>query len=232
MESLFTYRHLWSDGRPVGLPAGKVVCVGRNYAAHAAELDNPVPAEPLLFIKPATALTPLAPTFDIPTGHGTCHFETEIALLIGAPLSRKDGGLVSETEAVAAIAGITLALDLTLREIQDELKKAGHPWEKAKAFDGACPIGPFVKADDLPHLADLRFSLHCDGNLRQQGHSADMLTPIPALLAYISQYFTLLPGDVVLTGTPAGVGALQAGNQLSLRLEPELAIETRVRQPR
>ncbi len=217
------YRHRWRDGGPVELPCGKVVCVGRNYAAHAAELNNPVPSEPLLFIKPSTALASLTPGFVVPTDRGACHFETEIALLIGKPLRRAD-----EAEALAAIAGVTLAIDLTLRDMQERLKRAGHPWEKAKAFDGACPVGPFLRPETLPPLNDLHFSLHCDGVLRQQGRSADMITPIPALLAGISRHFTLLPGDLVLTGTPAGVGPLNAESRLRLRLEPALEIEAQV----
>jgi len=129
----------------------------------------------------------------------------------------------------AAIAGLGLALDLTLRDLQAQLKQDGHPWEKAKGFDGACPLAPFVKLDWLPDWDNLSYSLWLNGELRQRGKSAHMLTPILDLVAYISSYFTLQPGDVVLTGTPAGVGELQHGDKLLLTLEEDwLRVETEV----
>lgn len=219
-----SYQHQYTDGAPFPHALGKVVCVGRNYAEHARELNNPVPSEPLLFIKPATAVVPLADPIRLPTGRGAVHYETEIALLIGAPLS----GLVSAEEASAAIAGVGLALDLTLRELQEQLKTKGHPWERAKAFDGACPLSFFAPIDQAPALNDLPLQLHLNGELRQQGNSAEMITPIIALLQHIAGIFTLLPGDVVLTGTPAGVGVLQPGDQLQLGIPGLLEQHTTV----
>lgn len=219
-----SYQHQYTDGAPFPHALGKVVCVGRNYAEHARELNNPVPSEPLLFIKPATAVVPLADPIRLPTGRGAVHYETEIALLIGAPLS----GLVSAEEASAAIAGVGLALDLTLRELQEQLKTKGHPWERAKAFDGACPLSFFAPIDQAPALNDLPLQLHLNGELRQQGNSAEMITPIIALLQHITGIFTLLPGDVVLTGTPAGVGVLQPGDQLQLGIPGLLEQHTTV----
>lgn len=207
-----TYQHQWQDGTPVNLPVGKVVCVGRNYAAHAKELGNAVPDAPILFLKPATALVPLEPDFAIPSGRGSCHHETEISLLIGSTLT----GHVSEVEARAAIAGMTLGLDLTLRDVQNQLKELGHPWEVAKAFDGAAPMGTFAPLPAATDLADLSFTLTINGDVRQQGHSADMITGIVALLQFIATIFTLQPGDVVMTGTPEGVAALSAGDELVL----------------
>ncbi|SDS77024.1 2-keto-4-pentenoate hydratase/2-oxohepta-3-ene-1,7-dioic acid hydratase (catechol pathway) [Halopseudomonas litoralis] len=219
-----TYQHQYNDGTPIDLPLGKVVCVGRNYAEHARELNNPVPSEPLLFIKPATAVVPLADSFHLPTGRGAVHYETEIALLIGAPLS----GTVGPGDAAAAITGVGLALDLTLRELQDQLKAKGHPWERAKAFDAACPLSVFVRPDQAPALNDLPLRLQINGELRQQGNSAEMITPIIALLQHIAGAFTLLPGDVVLTGTPAGVGVLNPGDELKLTIPGTLQQVTRV----
>ena len=207
-----TYQHQWQDGTPVKMPIGKVVCVGRNYAAHVRELGNAVPEAPILFLKPATALVPLEPAFAIPSGRGSCHHETEISLLIGRTLT----GQVSEAEARAAIAGITLGLDLTLRDVQNQLKQQGHPWEVAKAFDGAAPMGSFSLLPAATDLADLSFTLAVNGGVRQQGHSADMMTGIIALLQFIATIFTLQPGDVVMTGTPEGVAALNAGDELGL----------------
>lgn len=219
-----TYQHQYSDGTPIDLPLGKVVCVGRNYAEHARELNNPVPSEPLLFIKPATSVVPLNEGFRLPTGRGAVHYETEIALLIGAPLS----GTVSPADAAGAIAGIGLALDLTLRELQDQLKAKGHPWERAKAFDGACPLSPFVRLEQAPALNAMPLQLTINGELRQQGTSADMITPVIALLQHIAGVFTLLPGDVVITGTPAGVGVLNAGDELELAIPGVLQQASRV----
>lgn len=220
-----TYQHQYSNGTPIDLPLGKVVCVGRNYAEHARELNNPVPTEPLLFIKPATAVTPLTEPVSLPKGRGAVHYETEIALLIGAPLS----GVVSLAEASAAIAGVGLALDLTLRELQDQLKANGHPWERAKAFDGACPLSTFLPIESAPALDNIALQLHINGELRQDGKSADMITPIISLLQHIAGIFTLLPGDVVLTGTPAGVGVLQAGDRLQLSIPGLLQQSTHIR---
>src|SRR5690606_8719067 len=166
-----------------------VVCVGRNYAEHARELNNPVPAEPILFIKPATAVQPLAEPVRWPAGRGECHHEVEIAILVGTLLQDAD-----EATAVQAIAGIGLALDLTLRDLQSKLKEKGHPWEIAKAFDGACPLSQFVRPERVRDLADLPLRLNINGEVRQDGNSSQMLTAIPRLLSYISQHFTLEPG--------------------------------------
>lgn len=210
------------DGRSVSLPVGKVVCVGRNYAEHARELNNPIPTEPLLFIKPATTVVPLAPAFSIPVGRGSCHFETELAVLVGERLSNAD-----ESRAEKAILGVGVALDLTLRDVQQQLKEKGQPWEKAKAFDGACPLSEFVSFDG--DLRNLEFSLIQNGEVRQRGNTSDMLTPVLKLMAYISGNFTLMPGDVVLTGTPAGVGPLAVGDTLRAELTGLVRAETTVR---
>lgn len=201
---------------------GKVVCVGRNYAAHARELNNAVPAEPLLFIKPATALVVMETPFAIPADQGACHVETEMALLIGQPLTR-----ASEVEALAAIVGVGIGFDLTLRDVQDSLKQQGHPWEKAKAFDGSCPLSVFVSPEGW-QWDRVTLQLRRNGTLQQDGNSRDMITPVATLLAYISQTFTLLPGDVVLTGTPAGVGPLASGDQLEVTLGGRLSLSTAV----
>lgn len=216
------YQHHWKDSTPVHLPLGKIVCVGRNYAEHAKELDNPVPSEPLLFIKPATSAVHVTRPLAFPANQGQVHFETELAVLIGKPLTS-----ASASEAQAAILGYGLALDLTLRELQSQLKDKGHPWERAKAFDGACPLSPFVAADRLPgdHIT---FSLDINEQRQQSGDTRDMLFPVIPLLAHISSQFTLLPGDVVLTGTPKGVGPLLCGQTLTLQLEDELSVSTNV----
>lgn len=213
----------WQDGKPYEFPIGKVVCVGRNYAEHAKELNNPVPAEPLLFIKPATSVVPMAETVCLPKDRGEVHYELELAILIGKPLCNAE-----PSQVVGAIAGVGLAFDLTLRGLQAELKEKGHPWEKAKSFDGACPLSGFVSPDKLPMLTQSGFQLWLDGALRQDGNTRDMLMPVSDLLAYCSRFFTLEPGDVVLTGTPKGVGALSPGQRFEVRLESVLKVSGQV----
>jgi 2-keto-4-pentenoate hydratase/2-oxohepta-3-ene-1,7-dioic acid hydratase in catechol pathway len=216
------YQHHWKDGTPVRLPLGKIVCIGRNYAEHARELNNPVPDQPLLFIKPATSAVHLTRPISLPHNRGSVHFETELAVLIGRPLTN-----ASASDAEAAILGYGLALDLTLRDLQTELKEKGQPWERAKSFDGACPLSPFVAVDQLPR-DHMTFTLDIDQQRRQTGDTRDMLNQIVPLIAHMSSHFTLLPGDVVLTGTPSGVGPLEPGQTLSLELEQALFVETQV----
>lgn len=202
---------------------GKIVCVGRNYADHARELDNPVPSEPLLFIKPATSAVALEDPVDAPFSRGEVHYETEMALLIGEELSH-----ATVDEAERGVVGIGLALDLTLRDIQARLKEKGHPWEISKAFDGACPLSVFLPLTQVPNWSALTFTLEIDGELRQHGEGADMLFPVATLVAEMSRHFTLQPGDVVLTGTPAGVGSLPRGAELRFTLTGGLEVTTRV----
>lgn len=217
------YRHVFADGTPCDLPPGKAVCVGLNYAAHVAEMGSAGAAEPVLFIKPRTALAPLAGEIAIPVDRGACHFETEVALLIGAPL--RD---CTPLEAVAAIAGVGIALDLTLRDLQKQLKGAGHPWERAKGFDGACAVSEWLHPAALGPLDGLAFGLTQNGVPRQRGRTAAMLTPVPELLCYMSRWFTLEPGDLVLTGTPEGVGPLAPGDELEVVLADRLRVAARV----
>jgi 2-keto-4-pentenoate hydratase/2-oxohepta-3-ene-1,7-dioic acid hydratase in catechol pathway len=208
-----SYYHRRLDDSRIALPVGKVVCVGRNYAAHAKELDNPVPASPLLFIKPATALVPLTPGFRLPAGRGVVHHETEVALLVGKALDSS-----MSADPLDAITGVGIALDLTLREVQDRLKKLGHPWEIAKGFDGACPCSAFIDADRFADLQNISFLLRLNQQTRQSGNTREMLFPIRTLIEAIVQHFSLLPGDVILTGTPAGVGPLLPGDRLTLEV--------------
>ena len=215
------YRHRWLSGERIELPTGKVVCVGRNYAQHAKELNNPLPDDPVLFIKPTTSVVDLELPFSIPKDRGSVHFETELALLIDKPLKN-----ANEQEAVSGIKAIGLALDLTLRDQQSILKSKGLPWEIAKAFDGSCPVSPFIAKEHLSNLEDIYFSLKINGELRQSDTTANMLTSIAGLISYISQHFTLQPGDIVLSGTPAGVGELCGGDQLELSIPDRFHIKT------
>jgi 2-keto-4-pentenoate hydratase/2-oxohepta-3-ene-1,7-dioic acid hydratase in catechol pathway len=241
-----SYRHQWYPGSmlvaeqgELALPVGKLVCVGRNYAAHARELGNEIPALPIIFLKPSTAAVALEPALTLPMGRGECHYETEITLLIGQRLSAygdmtgansaggqaasqrvalDNSGEVTAEQAHAAIVGIGLGLDLTLRDLQNTLKASGQPWELAKAFDAAAPLSEFLPVSACADLTALEFSLTVNGERRQTGDSADMITAMIALLQFITRYITLLPGDVVMTGTPAGVAALHSGDALTLQL--------------
>jgi 2-keto-4-pentenoate hydratase/2-oxohepta-3-ene-1,7-dioic acid hydratase in catechol pathway len=209
-----SYQHQYVDGTRIHFPLGKVVCIGRNYAEHAKELDNPVPTEPLLFIKPGSCVVPLEGGFSIPTERGSVHYEAEIAVLIGKPLSTKP----SREEVLDAISGFAPALDLTLRDKQAELKAKGLPWEIAKSFDGAAVIAPFVAGSTFADLADIGIRLTINGEVRQDGNSSAMLNPILPMIQYMAGCFSLQAGDVILTGTPVGVGPLNVGDELVLEL--------------
>lgn len=207
-------QHFFIDNLSAPLPAGKVVCVGRNYLDHVRELNNPVPEQPVLFMKPMTALVPLDKPIILPDYAHNCQHEIEIALLIGEKFSKGDANAARR-----AVVGCGIALDLTLRDIQSQLKSNGHPWERAKAFDNSCPISPFIPKEHFADLQNIHFRLEVNGEIRQQGHSQEMITPIEKLIVHIAQYFTLLPGDVVLSGTPAGVAQLETRDQLLLVID-------------
>ena len=194
---------------------GKVVCVGRNYAAHAEELGNEVPKAPILFMKPASSVVSIRQGVVRPNPalYGETHYEAELCVQLAADLSA-----ATIEEAKQAIGGVTLGLDLTLRELQTELKGKGHPWERAKCFDGACVLGDWLDPQVFGDFTDIHYQLTINDALKQDGDSALMLFPVYELLVNISHAFSLQAGDVIMTGTPSGVGALQAGDQLSLKL--------------
>jgi 2-keto-4-pentenoate hydratase/2-oxohepta-3-ene-1,7-dioic acid hydratase in catechol pathway len=220
-----SYQHQYVDGTRIHFPVGKVVCIGRNYAEHAKELDNPVPTEPLLFIKPGSCVVPLEGGFSIPADRGSVHYEAEIAVLIGKPLSPRP----SAEEVLDAISGFAPALDLTLRDKQAELKAKGLPWEIAKSFDGAAVIAPFVASGTFADLTDIPVRLTINGEVRQDGNSSLMLNPIVPMIQHMAGCFSLQAGDVILTGTPAGVGPLNAGDELILELPGASRFESSVR---
>ena len=194
---------------------GKVVCVGRNYAAHALELGNEIPTSPLLFMKPASSVVSIHNDIIRPevSSYGDTHYEAELCIQLAANLSK-----ATIQQARQAIGSITLGLDLTLRELQSQLKAKGQPWERAKCFDGACVLADWLKPEIFGDLSQVKYQLYINNELTQDGDSALMLFPIYELLAEISHAFSLQAGDVIMTGTPSGVGVLQAGDQLILRL--------------
>jgi 2-keto-4-pentenoate hydratase/2-oxohepta-3-ene-1,7-dioic acid hydratase in catechol pathway len=208
--------HKTIAGDAIDLPVTKAVCIGQNYADHIKELNSTTAPEALFFMKPSTALCDASPSFTIPTNRGECHNELELAILISEPLCQ-----ATPEQAQAAIWGVGLALDLTLREVQQRLKSLGRPWEVAKGFDGALPLTGFVPVSQIRDLQDLSLTLQVNGEVRQQGNTQAMIRPVLQLLSEMSEHFTLLPGDIVLTGTPAGVGPLQANDRLLMTLEQQ-----------
>lgn len=217
------YQHHNWQGALLDFPVSKVVCVGSNYAQHIKEMGSATPAEPVLFIKPETAICDLRQPLSIPQDFGAVHHEIELAVLIGSTLKQ-----ASEQHVAQAIAGYGVALDLTLRDVQAGCKQAGQPWEKAKGFDNSCPLSGFIPASEFtddPQSVKLQLKVNAD--VRQQGSTADMIHKILPLIAYMSRYFTLRAGDVILTGTPEGVGPLLSGDKLELSLG-DRSISTRV----
>jgi 5-carboxymethyl-2-hydroxymuconate isomerase len=202
------------QGQSQQIAVGKIIGVARNYAEHARELGNPLPDRAVLFIKPASSLLADGGTVVIPPYARDCHHEIELAVLIG-----RSGKEIAVTEALAHVAGYGVALDLTLRDVQAAQKAKGLPWEIAKAFDTACPLSTFVPAAQVVDPQQLRLRLRVNGTLRQDGSSADMLRPVAQLISEASGYFTLEPGDILLTGTPSGVGPLVSGDQVDAVIE-------------
>ena len=186
---------------------GKIVCVGRNYVAHAKELGNEVPKQPLLFLKPPSSVVATGEPIVLPPASAQVEFEGEIGVVIGAPLRH-----ASEEQARGAIRGIVALNDVTARDLQ----KSDGQWTRAKGFDTFCPIGPEIPAPG--DLLGLEVVTRVNGEERQRGTAALMVFAIPTLLAYISEVMTLEPGDVVATGTPAGVGGLRPGDVVEVEV--------------
>jgi 2-keto-4-pentenoate hydratase/2-oxohepta-3-ene-1,7-dioic acid hydratase in catechol pathway len=182
---------------------GKIVCVGRNYAAHARELGNPVPERPLLFLKPPSAIVGDGEPIVVPTASQRVEHEAEIAVVVGRTLRH-----ASEEEARRAVRAVACLNDVTARDLQ----QTDGQWTRAKGFDSFCPLGPEIAVGPDADLAALEVVGKVNGDVRQHGYTRDMTFSIPRLLAYISAIMTLEPGDVVATGTPEGVGPLVAGD--------------------
>jgi acylpyruvate hydrolase len=203
----------------------KIICVGRNYAAHARELNNAIEEEPVIFMKPETALIPARQPFFIPDHAEDIHFETELVVRIN-----KVGKHIEERFAHRYYDEVSLGIDFTARDTQSKLKSKGLPWELSKGFDGSAPVGTFIPLQRLnKSVQDLRFTLHVNGELRQSGHTADMIFSVDRIIAFVSAYFTLKIGDYIFTGTPEGVGKVQAGDQLIAELEGERLLNLAVR---
>jgi len=184
----------------------KIVAIGRNYAAHAKELGNEVPAAPFFFLKPTTSYIREGQPIQIPASIGEVHHEVELGVVIG-----KTGKNISADSALDYIAGYTLALDLTARDLQSAAKAKGLPWTAAKGYDTFCPIGNFLTKEQIPDPSNVELWLQIDGVIKQKGSTNLMIHNIPQLIHHVSRVMTLEPGDLILTGTPAGVGPLTIG---------------------
>lgn len=203
----------------------KIICIGRNYADHIAELHNETPAAPVIFLKPETALVQRGQPFFYPNFSTDVHYELELVLRIS-----KNGRHVDPAFAPTYFDAIGLGLDFTARDLQNDLKKKGLPWELAKAFDGSAPISPVFKpVTDFPDLANINFRLDVNGETRQTGNSGLMLHPFAQIIGFVSRYITLKQGDLLFTGTPAGVGPVRVGDQLTGFLEGEKLLEVAVK---
>ena len=200
------------DGRNIAV--GKIVCIGRNYAEHIKELGNKTPDQPVIFMKPANAIVASGGTVVIPAYSSDCHHEIELAVLIG-----KEAKAIRSEEALQHVAGYAVALDLTLRDVQNTQKAKGLPWEIAKAFDTSCPLSTFVPASRVADPQNLQLKLTVNGHVRQDGNTSDMMLTTAELIAAVSAYFTLEEGDVLLTGTPSGVGRICSGDRLEASIE-------------
>jgi 2-keto-4-pentenoate hydratase/2-oxohepta-3-ene-1,7-dioic acid hydratase in catechol pathway len=188
---------------------GRVFCIGRNYAEHARELANPLPARPVVFLKPASSLVPAGGQVRFPTHGRELHHEVELVVRIG-----RAGHDVTESEAPAWVDAVTVGVDLTLRDLQKTLKAAGLPWEIAKSFDQSALIGEFVPLRPPLDLSDIDFRCSVNGAPRQAGNSGDMIFNVATVIAVLSEIWALVPGDLIFTGTPAGVGPLHPGDQI------------------
>lgn len=185
----------------------KIFCIGRNYTEHIQELNNNTPDQPLVFMKPQTALLKNNDAFYYPNFSNEIHYECELVLKIG-----KNGKKISPKYASSYIKEYTVGIDFTARDLQKKLKEKGHPWEIAKAFDSSAPIGQFITATKDTNWDNIAFQLKRNNETVQQGNTKDLIFDIPTLISHISTFFTLQTGDLIFTGTPAGVGKIELGD--------------------
>ena len=202
----------------------KLICIGRNYTEHIKELDNERPSEPVVFIKPDSAVLPKEQDFYIPSFSNDVHYEVELLVKI-----TKVGKHISEKFAHRYYDEIGLGIDFTARDLQAQLKSKGLPWEKAKGFDGAAVIGNWLPKEKFENLNELGFSLLKNGEIVQNGHTSLRLWKIDELIAYVSTYFMLKKGDIILTGTPSGVGKVAPNDYLVGKIEGEQLFTVKVR---
>ncbi|MGD9488371.1 MAG: fumarylacetoacetate hydrolase family protein [Calditrichaceae bacterium] len=199
----------------------KIIGVGRNYSEHIKEMRSEKTTDPVLFIKPVSALCDMMSPLLLPKKYGSVHHEIELAVCIG-----KSGSEIRIEDAFESVAGFGLALDLTLRDLQADAKKAGLPWAVAKGFNNSCPVSVFVPAEDIADVNNLNLLLKVNGEERQKGNTGQMLFKLDVLISYISRFFRLEEGDIILTGTPSGVGPLQEGDKIEATIDQIASIQT------
>ena len=188
---------------------GKLLCIGRNYADHAAEMKREVPDKPMVFLKPASALIRTGETVQLPPQSQEVHHEVELVAAIG-----RTGKRIPRDEALDHVAAYAVGLDMTARDLQAEAKEKRHPWSVAKGFDTFAPLGPLTPATAIEDPQDLTLRLSLNGERRQEASTERLIFPVQELVHYCSQIFTLTPGDLLYTGTPSGVGPVEDGDEL------------------
>jgi acylpyruvate hydrolase len=202
----------------------KIIAVGRNYAAHAREMKSEVPAEPVIFLKPDTALLREGQTFYIPDFSSDIHHEVELVIKIN-----REGKHISEKFAGKYYDEIGIGIDFTARDVQAKLKSKGLPWELSKAFDSSAPVGKFIPKTVFSDPCDINFHLNLNGNTVQKGNTRDLIFKFDFLISYISGFITLRKGDLIFTGTPEGVGPVKSGDRLEAFIEREKMLDLAVK---
>jgi 2-keto-4-pentenoate hydratase/2-oxohepta-3-ene-1,7-dioic acid hydratase in catechol pathway len=202
----------------------KIICIGRNYASHAKELNNPIPKEPVIFMKPDSSIIRNNKPFFIPEFSTDVHHEVELVVKIN-----KLGKHIDKKFAHKYYNEIGIGIDFTARDLQSKMKENGLPWEKAKGFDGSAPLGKFLSKSTFGDIEDINFHLDINGKRAQTGNTNNMLFSIDAIIEHVSKYFTLKIGDLIYTGTPEGVGPVKAGDKLTCFIEEKELLAFNVR---
>jgi 2-keto-4-pentenoate hydratase/2-oxohepta-3-ene-1,7-dioic acid hydratase in catechol pathway len=202
----------------------KIFCIGRNYADHAKELNNPIPSEPIIFMKPLTAMVVGNKPLYFPDFTKDLHYEGEIVLRVC-----KNGRSVQPEFAHRYYDSVAFGIDFTARDLQDKLKQKGQPWEIAKGFDRSAPISPWIPIEEIKDRNDIHFQLKKNGEVVQDGHTRDLIFNFDTLICHISRYFTIQKSDLIFTGTPAGVGPVQIGDVLEGFIEDRHMISCAIR---
>jgi 2-keto-4-pentenoate hydratase/2-oxohepta-3-ene-1,7-dioic acid hydratase in catechol pathway len=201
------------------LPIGTLFCIGRNYAEHARELNNPVPDNPIIFTKPISSVIGDGNQVVIPSASTEVHHEAEMVVLIG-----HGGRNIPRNEALKHVLGYGIGIDITARDVQSKLKDKGHPWLLAKGLDTFAPLGTFVAAATAGSPSEMSVRMLVNGEIRQDGNTKDLLFPVDDLIARLSSFFTLRAGDLIFTGTPAGVGPLRDGDSATAILGDNVSV--------
>lgn len=202
----------------------KIICIGRNYAEHAKEMNAAIPTEPVVFLKPDTALIRDNEPFYYPDFSNEIHHEVELVLKIN-----KAGKNIEEAFAHKYYDEIGIGIDFTARDIQAKHKEKGLPWEKAKSFDGSAPIGTFINKKDFKNLDNITFHLNINGKTIQKGNTKDLLFSFDSVISYVSKFFTLKTGDLIFTGTPVGVGPIVVGDTLEAFIEDKKLLNFKIK---